>query len=113
MVGEGGSLPAGGAGRRGYRAVAAWPLGPRAAPPKIKLRKMANFKNHKNDVLRTTFYHAFHHNLPRFHHPKTWWKSQNPLQKRPFHPPEIFSAKTVESKHGNQLERRSGLLSER
>jgi len=40
---------------------------------------MENFQRSEKWPFSTTFCHTFHHNFTTFYHPKTRWKSQNPL----------------------------------
>jgi hypothetical protein len=44
-----------------------------------KVGKNEEFSAPRKAVFSTTFYHPFHHNFTTLYHPKTWWKSQNPL----------------------------------
>jgi hypothetical protein len=90
MVGEDRGFAAGRAGCSGYRAVGAWPLEARRATSKIKLERMAYFQGREKWRFLHHVHHTFHHNFTTFYHRKTWWKSQNPLLKHPFHDTDFF-----------------------
>jgi hypothetical protein len=64
---------------------------------KNKFKKVACFSTRKNTTQSTTIYHAIHHNFTTIYHHKTHQIPQNPLQKPPRYPSQLFSASEPQS----------------